>query len=217
MSTRRMFVGRIGAAAVAGLLDVDELRAAQSSMPSTWDTSWIDRLATASFRVVFNVSDISDGAVLNYTSTFLDQFHEVHGTTDRQTRPVAVYRRLGTPMAFNDAMWSRYPIGQDRKLLDAATGKPVQRNIFWQAGPGSSPERAAETIDALQRRGMISLVCNVAVQNWGRSLASDLHLAADDVVRDLKANLIPGAILVPSGIYALIRAQNAGCAYMPGT
>lgn len=29
-------------------------------------------------------------------------------------------------------------------------------------------------------------------------------------------SLIPGAILVPSGIYGLIRAQNAGCAYMPG-
>jgi intracellular sulfur oxidation DsrE/DsrF family protein len=28
---------------------------------------------------------------------------------------------------------------------------------------------------------------------------------------------VPGAILVPSGIYALIRAQNAGCAYMQGS
>ena len=120
-------------------------------------------------------------------------------------------------MAFNDAMWSRYPIGQDRKLMDVTTGEPVRRNIFWQAGPGKSPGRAADTIEALQRRGMISLVCNVAVQNWGRSLANDLLLAADDVVRDLKANLVPGAILVPSGIYALIRAQNAGGAYMPGT
>jgi intracellular sulfur oxidation DsrE/DsrF family protein len=33
----------------------------------------------------------------------------------------------------------------------------------------------------------------------------------------LKANLIPGAIIVPSGIFALIRAQNAGCAFMAGT
>jgi intracellular sulfur oxidation DsrE/DsrF family protein len=34
---------------------------------------------------------------------------------------------------------------------------------------------------------------------------------------EARANLIPGAIVVPSGIYALIRAQNAGCAFMPGT
>src|SRR5262249_34987459 len=110
----------------------------------------------------------------------------------------------------------RYPIGKDRKLLDAK-GEPVRRNIFWQAAPGASPERGVDKIEPLQRRGMISLVCNVAVQNWARSLGDDMHLPADEVANDLKANLVPGAILVPSGIYALIRAQNAGCAYMPGT
>ena len=120
-------------------------------------------------------------------------------------------------MAFNDAIWERYPVGRDRKLLDEATGDPVQRNIFWRADPGSSPERAASRIEALHRRGMISLVCNVATENWGRSLAESTQLAATDVIHDLKANLITGAILVPSGIYALIRSQNAGCAYMPGT
>jgi len=40
---------------------------------------------------------------------------------------------------------------------------------------------------------------------------------ADEVRAEARANLIPGAILVPSGIYALIRAQNAGCAFMPGS
>jgi intracellular sulfur oxidation DsrE/DsrF family protein len=202
---------------MTGLLDIDELRAGQTTMHSAWDTSWVDRLTAASFRVVFNVSDIGDGAVLDYASTFLDHFREVHGTNDAQTRPVAVYRRLGTPMAFNDAMWDRYPIGKDRKLMDSATGEPVRRNIFWKAKPGASPETAARKMETLQRRGMISLVCNIATENWGRSLAEDAHLAADDVIRELKANLVPGAILVPSGIYALIRAQNAGCAYMPGT
>ena len=101
VSTRRKFIGQVGASAVASLMDLDELRAGQAAAGSAWDTSWIDRLKAASFRVVFNVSDISDGAVLNYASTFLGQFHEVHGTTDAQTRPVAVFRRLGTPMAFN--------------------------------------------------------------------------------------------------------------------
>lgn len=213
MTTRRTFIGSIGAAAVAGLFDADELRAGTAAAATAWDTSWLDRLAPASFRTVFNVSDISDGAVLSYASAFLDDFRQVHGTTDAQTRPVAVFRRLGTPMAFNDAMWQRYPIGQDRKLMDGKTGQPVRRNPFWRAESGAS----STTIEALHGRGMISLVCNEATQNWGRSLAKEANLAADDVIRDLKANLVPGAILVPSGIYALIRAQNAGCAYMPGT
>jgi intracellular sulfur oxidation DsrE/DsrF family protein len=57
----------------------------------------------------------------------------------------------------------------------------------------------------------------VATNGWGRGLAEQNKLDAETVQADLKANLIPGAILVPSGIYALIRAQNAGCAFMQGT
>jgi intracellular sulfur oxidation DsrE/DsrF family protein len=33
----------------------------------------------------------------------------------------------------------------------------------------------------------------------------------------LKANLIPGVILQPSGVYAAHRAQEAGCTYIRST
>jgi intracellular sulfur oxidation DsrE/DsrF family protein len=72
-------------------------------------------------------------------------------------------------------------------------------------------------IDALHKRGMISLVCAIAAGNVARSLAEKSGRNADEVRDEVRANLVPGAILVPSGIYALIRAQNAGCAYMQGT
>jgi intracellular sulfur oxidation DsrE/DsrF family protein len=55
------------------------------------------------------------------------------------------------------------------------------------------------------------------VGSWSRGLAKATQQNVDEVVKDLKANLVAGAILVPSGIYALIRAQNAGCAFMLGT
>jgi intracellular sulfur oxidation DsrE/DsrF family protein len=38
----------------------------------------------------------------------------------------------------------------------------------------------------------------------------------DEVRAEFRANLVPGATLVPNGVYGVIRAQNAGCAYMPG-
>jgi hypothetical protein len=65
--------------------------------------------------------------------------------------------------------------------------------------------------------GMISLVCSIAANNIGYSLAQQSGRDVEEVRREVKANLVPGAILVPFGIYALIRAQNAGCAYMQGT
>jgi len=215
MSSRRTFIAQIGAGAAASLLDADELRAGTfSATQSGWDTSWLDRLATAQFRVVFNASDISDGAAMNYASTFFGDFHEAHGTTDAQTRPVIVFRRNGTPMAFNDAMWEKYAIGADAKITDA--GAPARRNVFWKPRAGAS-DQYGTMIETLNRRGLISLVCNVATENIGRRFAGQLGRPVEDVQKDLKANLVPGAILVPSGIYGLIRAQNAGCAYMPGT
>jgi intracellular sulfur oxidation DsrE/DsrF family protein len=217
MTKRREFLAQLSAVAATISFDADELRAGAGAATSSWDTSWLDRLASAQYRVVFNASEIAEGAAMNFAGTFFDHFHEVHDTNDKQTRPVIVFRRLGTPMGFNDAMWDRYAIGADSKVTDSATHAPARRNVFWKARPGASPESVADKIETLQARGLICLVCNVALNSFGSVYAAAVKRNVDEVRADLKANLIPGAILVPSGIYALIRAQNAGCAFMQGT
>jgi intracellular sulfur oxidation DsrE/DsrF family protein len=218
MAQRREFLAQLGVAAAAIAFDADEMRAASvATAGSPWDTSWLDRLAAAQYRVVFNASDIADGAAMAYASMFFDHFHEAHGTSDAQTQPVIVFRRLGTVMALNDMLWEKYAIGDDRKVSDPATNAPAKRNVFWKAAPNASPEAVSTKIEALHKRGMISLVCNIAAMNVGYSLAQKSGRDVEEVRQEVKANLVPGAILVPSGIYALIRAQNAGCAFMQGT
>jgi hypothetical protein len=215
MTKRRGFLAQLGVVAAAMALDPDEMRAAREGQGTgPWDTSWLDRLATAQYRVVFNASEISDGAAMDYAAAFLDGFHEAHDTTDKQTRPVIVFRRLGTPMAFNDAVWDRYAVGEDLKINDSATKAPARRNIFWKAAPGHD---ASTKIETLNGRGLISLVCSIAANNWASGFAKKANRDVEEVRRDVRGNLVPGAILVPSGIYALIRAQNAGCAFMQGT
>jgi hypothetical protein len=218
MARRREFLAQLGVAAATIAFDADEMRAASvTNAGSPWDTSWVDRLASAQFRVVFNASDISDGAAMDYASTFFDHFHEAHGTSDAQTRPVIVFRRLGTVMALNDMLWDKYAVGEDRKINDSATHAPAKRNVFWRAAPGASPDASSSKIETLHKRGMISLVCAIAAGNVARGFAEKSGRNPDEVREEVKANLVPGAILAPSGIYALIRAQNAGCAYMQGT
>lgn len=216
MAGRRSFLGQMGALAAALAVEADELRAASTSSFGGWDTSWIDRLADAKYRVVFNGSEVGEGAVLSFVTAFLDDFHTVHGTTDAQTRPVIVFRRLGTPMAVNDAMWQRYAIGEDLKVEDPDTHAPATRNVYWTARRGATGAEAALALEPLQRRGLICLVCNVALGHWATRTAQRVGRDPEAVKAEARANLVPGAILVPSGIYALIRAQNAGCAYMPG-
>jgi len=216
---RRAFLGQLGAVAATMTLDRDEMRAALRSRHAkdTWDTSWLDRLASAQYRVVFNTSEIADGNVLGYVDEFLNDFHTVHRTTDQQTRAVIVFRRLGTPMAFSDQIWERYAIGEDLKIKDANTQAFATRNVYWRPREGATGWEADYALEPLQRRGMISLVCNVAMSNWANRMAQRLKRDPEAVKKEVRENLIPGAILVPSGIYGLIRAQNAGCAFMPGT
>lgn len=216
MTRRRDFLSRItlGAAALAAL-DADELRAGTEASRGAWDTSWIDKLARARYRVVFNASDVSDGAAFNYVYSFYHDYHEVHATPDDQLRPVVVIRRLGTPLGLNDTLWDRYGIGEDLKLTDSATQAPARRNVFWKSASASSDP--SWKIETLQRRGLINLVCNVALGNMAARTAEKAGKKVEDVQAEFRENLVPGAILVPSGIYALIRAQNAGCAWMPGT
>jgi intracellular sulfur oxidation DsrE/DsrF family protein len=218
MGERRQFIAQLGAMAAAMAIDPDEVRAMSASeSASDWDTSWLDRLATAKYRVVFNGSDIADGIAMDYASTFFDHYREAHATTDDQTRPVIVFRRLGTVMALNDMLWGKYEIGADRKVNDSATHQPARRNPFWRAAPDASPGSSGSKLETLQQRGLISLVCNVSAGSIGYSLAERTKQDVETVRAEVRANLVPGAILVPSGIYALIRAQNAGCAYMQGT
>ena len=217
MTHRREFLAALGVFAGALAIDADELGASSVPGESPWDTSWLASLAAAQFRVVFNADDLSDGAAMSYARAFLDDYHDVHATADSQTRAVIVFRRLGTPMAFNDAMWDRYAIGEDVKIADPETRRAAKRNVFWKANAGASAEELALQLQTLQGRGVISLVCSVAIGRWAARTAGRMHLDAAAVRADVQANLVPGAILVPSGIYALIRAQNAGCAYMPGT
>ncbi|HEY2849519.1 MAG TPA: hypothetical protein VGI97_06550, partial [Gemmatimonadaceae bacterium] len=139
MPRRRAFLAQLTAATAAALaLDREELRAASTESTGPWDTSWLDRLKSAQYRVVFNASDIADGIVTDYVSSFFDGFRDVHGTSDGDTRPVIVFRRNGTGMAFNDTMWDKYNVGEYAKVNDPSTKAPARRNIFWQHAPGRS-------------------------------------------------------------------------------
>ena len=73
MSSRRTFIARMGALAATGLtLDADELRASTAPVAGPWDTSWLDKLATAKYKVVFNANNLSSctlGAFSGGTTT----------------------------------------------------------------------------------------------------------------------------------------------------
>jgi hypothetical protein len=206
MAQRRAFLGQLGVAAAALIVDRPPPAVPRSPrLTSEWDLSWVERLSGVPYRVVFDANQVADGFAFDLASTFLDQYHEVYDTSDDQARAVIVMRQLGTPLALGDALWDRYAIGEEINMQDPATHAPARRNPFLKG-----------KLAALRARGTILLLCNIAANNWASSHAARSHRDAEAVWAEVKSGLAPGVILVPSGVFALIRAQNAGCAYMRG-
>ena len=217
---RRDFLGQLGAASVAalgaGTLPLEPAIAADPQPAGApWDMSWLERVKPATFRAVIDANVLEEGYAADLANGLMNDFRDVHGAGDDQVRIVIVARRQGTPLVFDDALWEKYPIGEDTKINDR-DGKPSRWNPFYRPRPGASPESAATKLETLQKRGVILLVCNIAANNWARGLAQTVKADPEQVKKDVFANFVPGTIVMPSGVFSIMRAQNAGCAVMRG-
>ena len=222
---RRDFLTKLGLGAVAlsgsalvTPLDAeapDRMSEALAAEP-TWNMSWTEELQKVPYKAVFDSPSLADGAALDLAAGIWDNFKEVYGT-DSNSRMVIVMRQLGQVMAFNDSMWEKYSIGEERKVNDPLTKQPAKRNPWAKVIAGDPAWAIASKLDTLRARGAIFLVCNRASMNWATSAAERMRLDVEAVKNDVRNNLVPGAILMPTGVFALVRAQNAGCAYMRGS
>jgi hypothetical protein len=165
--------------------------------------SWVERVQRAQYKVAFDSSSLADGAALDLAAGIWSDYNTVYGSDD-VARMVIIMRALGQVMAFNDTLWERYGIGEERKVNDPATKQPAKGNP-WK-----------NKLDTLRTRGAIFLVCNRASMNWATDAAKRTERDLEEVKKDVRNGLVPGAILMPTGVFALARAQNAGCAYMRG-
>ena len=93
-------------------------------------------------------------------------------------------------------------------------GAPSVRNPFYKMA-AADQLLPGYGIDELLSKGVLVGVCNVAITVFSGMLASKLGggLTADGVKSDLVANLIPGVVVVPSGVLAVNRTQEKGCTY----
>ena len=219
---RRRFLGTLGgvaaivAASAAPESVIAELPRARKGAPGDWDMSWVERVQQGQYTAVFDSTTLSDGAAPALASDILGGFKDAYGTIDN-CRMVIVMRQAGQKMGFNDYLWDRYEIGEQEKINDPVTNQPTKRNPFASAGPGEEPWDRDSKLDALHKNGAVFLVCNRASMNWATGTAERMKLDVEQVKADVRKNLVPGAYLMPTGVFGLVRAQNAGCAYMRGS
>ncbi|HEX4682474.1 MAG TPA: hypothetical protein VH277_07200 [Gemmatimonadaceae bacterium] len=214
MSDRREFLGRLAAAAV-----VPPFLAQPPSRPfvqsGNWDLTWIDKLATAKHRAVFDATMMTSGMAPGHVDLYLRDYKAIYDTDDRDMGAVLVIRHEAVPMFLNDTFWQKYQLGTKLRLNDPATGAPTTRNYF--AAGGMQPVPELTTLESLQSRGVTILGCNKALLSLGQIMAQQAAQPVEAVQAEARAAVLPFMTLTPSGIFAVMRAQEAGCQYIRST
>ena len=224
--SRREFVGGVGRMAAAVTLGASlapstlsalPMRTSRNALPVDWDMSWLERVKAATDRAVFDwptLGSPGDSMVLQIAARYLDGCAAVYGDQKYEARAVLNIRTQAVSAALNDAMWDRFSLGAETSTNDPHTKQPAVRNPFMYRAPELAPGVVSPSLADLLGRGSIALVCDFALGHLARRLATKVKREQPDVHSELRAGLIPGSYLMPSGIFGLAKAQNAGCAYV---
>lgn len=181
-----------------------------------WDDSWFPKVVAARHRAVFDGPALADGEVANQAWAFMKDTHDALGATDAEMAAVLVMRHEGIPFALNDVLWDRYQLGKRLKVKDPTTGRPARRNPLLHADKDDPYALVAPdgTLSTLRARGATLLACNRAARYVAYMMSQWSKRPVEEVRTEVFANLVEGVIVQPSGIYAVLRAQEAGCAYI---
>ena len=211
---RREFLGSLGTASVAAVLPLSSARAAASvpaPVTETWDMAWVDRVK-GKYRAVFDSPGFSDGEALFRAVFWTRDYKEVYGTDAKDMSAVLVVRHQGICLAMNDEFWKKYEVGKKNKFKN---GKDwYDRNPVGSSSPGASPEFADVNIPKFIANGGTVLACHLAFKGCVALVQKQDKLMHDEAEKVARTYLIPGVILQPSGVFAVLRGQEAGCHYI---
>jgi hypothetical protein len=216
--SRRDFLSTLGVGAVAAangapLHGAVTPPAQLVPIAADWDVSWADRV-TGTVRGVFDSPEIHDGAGMFRAIIWREHHKAVYGTPIDQISSVLVIRHAAISMIMNDAFWAEYKLGKMEKIKDQQTKKWTEMNPF-RAAPADTPQQwAGYTLEAFLKSGGIILACNMAFGQMVGMVAEKQKLKGEAARTKALEYVIPGVILQPSGIFAVMRAQQAGCHYM---
>ncbi len=221
---RREFLGSLaaGAAAISVATLATPLAAAAEKFNSYGTTNpddaeaWFAKVDGGKHKIMFDVTRPHEALPFAWPKVYM-LTNAGTGTPDKDNRVVVVLRHDGIPYAFEDRIWAKYKFGEVFKADDPLTKAPSTRNPFWKPKTGDFSFPGLGNVDIginqLQDIGVMFCVCAVAIQVYTSAVAKGMGANADDVKKDWLSGLLPGVQVVPSGVWAVGRAQEHGCGY----
>lgn len=214
---RRHFLGSVAALGMTGALPSALGGESPESVPvsADWDMSWRSRI-TGDFRAVYDNPIVNEGVGLWRAIDWKKNVMEVYGDAGKDASTVLVIRHEAIPMIMSHAFWERHALSASGKPTGEEAGEPAKRNPFLSLEGAAGGGRRGATLDAFIESGGIVLACNYAfgrsvVGPEQRKLGGDANAARESALKQV----IPGVIIQPSGFFAVIEAQRAGCHYFP--
>ncbi len=144
--------------------------------------------------------------------------NEATGTANKDCSVVVVLRHSSIGYAMEDKVWAKYGLGKLFEANDPETKQPATRNPFWKPKAGAYVMPGVGElligVNQLQENGVQFCVCAAAINVYSAVVAQSMNLKHEDVKNDFMNAILPGIQPVPSGVWALGRAQEKQCAYI---
>lgn len=222
-TNRRNFIGKLTAGAAAISLttiapSINAFAGEVTLVPAVYgDPEEMFKKINGKHRVVFDSPHPHEIYPFAWPRVFL-LTNEATGTKDKDCSVVVVLRHASIGYAMEDRLWSKYKFGEIFQANDPETQQPALRNPFWKPKAGAFEVPGVGVIligiNELQANGVMFCVCSAAINVYSAVLAKSMNLKHEDVKNDFISGLLPGIQQVPSGVWALGRAQAHGCGYI---
>ncbi len=223
MSTRKSFLAAGTALAIAPALAGAAETAKPPSPTATNPPLNFDLAAfhaalttTAKHKHAFASVKIDGAEVMGAMRNTLHAYADI-GVAHNDVFPIAVlYHGVAITLAFDDTIWESYtlpffhqsPKDSDvtkdlASVIDAKTaGNPLREP------QGGEWDRSITSL--VSDAGARFFVCNNAARGYARTLANALKRDPDSVYDELARHLVPNAMLVPAGVWAVHAIQERG-------
>lgn len=216
---RRSFLKQVatGAAVLgAGSLLAAPFQATAGAMASgdvSEADAWFNKLK-GKHKIVFDVPAPHEIFPFAWPKIFLAT-NAATGTAEKDCGVVVILRHSAMPYALGHDLWAKYKFGEMFKINDAETKAPATRNPFWEPKPMTIPGvgEVKIGINDLQESGVMFCVCDMAMTVNSAVTAMNLKQDPAVIKKEWLAGVLPGIQPVPSGVWAVGRAQEHGCTY----